>query len=167
MINNLKQEYTYFKLFNSKIMKFLHKHKNKYDKDIINQMRNDIFIKLYSNKNNLPSVENELDKYIYVTCKNLFYDYNRKDKKNIIYTENNEFLENALTENNIEDNFINFEHYNVKINNLSDIKKNIIKYKNEGYNITEISKLIGISRAETYNIYNKIKKNGFIQKDRG
>lgn len=62
-------------------MKFLNKYKTKYDYDIINQFRNDIFVKLYKIKNNLPTKKNDLDKYIYVTCKNYVLDYKRKNKK--------------------------------------------------------------------------------------
>ncbi len=154
-----KEENRYFRFYNSKIMKFLNKHRKKYDYDTINQFRNDIFVKLYNNKENLPKKTNELDKYIYITCKNYILDYKRSYKDYLEYTEDNEFLENAVSSNNIEEDYIIPQHYDIKFKSLGELKNNIIKYKNNGYSINEISKILKISRTNTYNTFKNIKIN--------
>jgi RNA polymerase sigma factor (sigma-70 family) len=154
-----KLEKKYFKLYNRKIMKFLSKYRKKYDYDIINQLRNDIFVKLYKVKTNLPKKENELDRYIFITCKNYIHDYRRSEKKYIEYTEDNEFLENALSDNNIENDYIIPQHYNTKFKTLGELKYNIIDYKNKGYSLNEISTILKISKRNTYTTFNKLKEN--------
>jgi DNA-directed RNA polymerase specialized sigma24 family protein len=154
-----KQENRYFKFYNRMIMKYLNKHRKKYDYDTINQFRNDIFIKLYTNKSKLPKKENELDKYIYITCKNYILDYKRANKPYIEYTQDNEFLENALTNNNIDEDYIIPEHYNIKFKKLGELKYSILEYKKNGYSITEISKILKKSRANIYNTFKILKHN--------
>ena len=152
-----KLENKYFKLYNRKIMNCLNKYRKNYDYDIINQFRNDIFVKLYKIKTNLPKKENDLNKYIYIICKNYVLDYKRTEKKYIKYTEDNEFLENALSDNNIENDYIIPEHYNLKFKTLGELKHNIINYKNNGYSLNEISKILKISKRNTYTTFNQLK----------
>lgn len=154
-----KLEKKYFKLYNRKIMKFLNKYRKKYDYDIINQFRNDIFVKLYKIKTNLPKKENELDRYIFITCKNYMHDYRRSEKKYLEYTEDNEFLENALSDNNIDNDYIIPQHYNTKFKTLGELKYNIIDYKNKGYSLNEISSILKISKRNTYTTFNQLKEN--------
>jgi DNA-directed RNA polymerase specialized sigma24 family protein len=158
-MSDQKKENRYFRFYNKRIMKYLSKHRKKYDYDTINQFRNDIFIKLYTNKSKLPKKENELDKYIYITCKNYILDYKRANKPYIEYTQDNEFLENALTSNNIEDDYIIPEHYNTKFKSFGELKYNILEYKKNGYSINEISKILKLSRTNTYSTFKKLKNN--------
>lgn len=157
-----KEDNKVFRIYNRKIMKFLSKHKKTYDYDTINQFRNDIFIKLYNSKSKLPKKENELEKYIYITCKNYILDYKKTSKKYIEYTEDNEFLENSIYSNNIEEDYILHDHFYKKIKTLGDLKSTIIKYKYEGYTINEISKILKISRTKTFETFKKININDNI-----
>lgn len=154
-----KKENVYYKFYNKKILKYLSKYRKNYDNDTINQLRNDIFIKLYSNKEKIPQKENELDKYIYITCRNFILNYKRSLKNNLKYTEDNDFLENSLFINNIEDNFINLEHYNLKFKKMGITKFNIINYKNQGYSLNEISKMMNIPKTNLYREFKTIKEN--------
>jgi hypothetical protein len=154
-----KEENKYFRFYNRKIMKHLNKYRKKYDYDIINQFRNDIFVKLYKIKSNLPKKENELDRYIFITCKNYVLDYKRANKPYIEYTEDNEFLENALSDNNIENDYIIPEYYNTKFKTLGELKYNLIDYKKKGYSLDEISKILKSSRTNIYKTFKIIKNN--------
>jgi RNA polymerase sigma factor (sigma-70 family) len=159
MIKNQKRENFYFKKYNGRILKFLKKYKRYYDYDEINQFRNDIFIKLYNNFDKLPKKDNEINKYIYITCKNYIIDYKRTNSKYLEYNEDDEFFENIEGINNIEYDYIIPEHYNTKFKTLGDIKYNILDYKTKGYSITEISKIMNMPRSNIYKTFKILKEN--------
>lgn len=161
-MNKQREDNNYYDFLNKKILKFLKKYKKNYSSDIIHDFRNDIFLKLNNKKNKLPTKKIELDKYVYITCRNCVLDFERKKKENIVYTENNEFLENSLQCNDIDDNYIIPEHYNKIFKSYGETNYKILNLKKNGYNLNEISKLLNISRTKTYNLFKKINKNANI-----
>lgn len=161
MINN-KESTKLFNKFNYKILKHLRKYYNVVNNDNINELRNDIFLNLYKNYNNLPSDINEINKYVYITCKNHVISYTRKIKKDsfIEYTNDDSIIENLNIENNnIENDYIYSDYYEYKISKMDRINQDIINYKNMGYSLVEISELTNTPKTNIYRIFNKIKKN--------
>jgi RNA polymerase sigma factor (sigma-70 family) len=163
MINN-KESKILYKNFNPRIVRFLKKYYNIIDKDKINEIRNDIFIKLIDNHNSIPLDNNEVNKYIYITCKNHMVNYKKnKDKRSFIqYTDDDTIFNDYVTDNNnIENDYIFSDYINYELSKMDNIKKDIFNYKNMGYNLNEISKLINIPKTNIYRIFNKIKETKY------
>jgi RNA polymerase sigma factor (sigma-70 family) len=162
MINN-REGKTLYKRLNTKIVKYLRKYYKVIDKDKINELRNDIFIKLYDDKINFPEDKNEISKYIYVTCKNHMLNYKRNIKKNsfIEYTDDETIIDEFITDdaNNIENDYIFSDYLNYELSKMDNTKRDILNYKNMGYNLNEISKIINLPKTNVYRIFDKIKKD--------
>lgn len=161
MINN-KESTKLFNKFNHKILKHLKKYYKVVNNDNIYELRNDIFLNLYKNYNNLPNDINEINKYVYITCKNHVISYTRKIKKDsfIEYTNDDSIIENSdIENNNIENDYIYSDYYEYKISKMDRINQDIINYKNMGYSLVEISELTNTPKTNIYRIFNKIKEN--------
>jgi hypothetical protein len=164
MINN-KDGTKLFKVLNPQILKFLKKYYKVVNKDNIYDIRNDIFINLYKNHEKLPNDVNEINKYIYITCKNYVVNYSRIKKKQsfIEYTDDNTIIDNYDAGiNNIENDYINNEYYTYKISKMNRLKQDIVNYKNMGYSLNEISTLTNNSKTNIYRTFNNIKNNQSI-----
>jgi RNA polymerase sigma factor (sigma-70 family) len=161
MINH-KESKILYKRYNSRIIKYLKKYYNVIDKDKINELRNDIFIKLFDNIRNIPEDKNETSKYIYITCKNHMMNYKREKDKNsfIFYTDDESVIDDTLTNNNnnIENDYIFNDYLNYELSKMDRLKRDVINYKNMGYNLNEISKLTNIPKTNIYRAFNKIKQ---------
>lgn len=163
MINNIESKLLY-KKFNPKIIKYLKKYYKTLDKEKIYELRNDIFIKLYNNYNTIPEDNNEISKYIYITCKNHMLNYKKnKDKISFIeYTDDETVIdEYSIENNNIETDYIFYDHFNYELSKLDRLKCDIINYKNMGYSLNEISKITNIPKTNIYRAFEKIKKNKY------
>jgi DNA-directed RNA polymerase specialized sigma24 family protein len=161
MINN-KESKLLYKKFNTKIIYYLRKYYKVLDKDKINELRNDIFIKIFDNYNSIPDDSNEISKYIYITCKNHMLNYKKnKDKLSFIeYTDDETVIDECISEsvNNIENDYIFSDYYNYELSKMDRLKRDILNYKNMGYTLNEISKMTNIPKTNIYRSFDKIKK---------
>jgi DNA-directed RNA polymerase specialized sigma24 family protein len=161
MINN-KESKLLYKKFNPKIIKYLKKYYKTLDREKIYELRNDIFIKLFINYNTIPEDNNEISKYIYITCKNHMLNYKKnKDKISFIeYTDDESVIDESTTENNnIENEYFFYDQYNYELSKLDRLKRDILNYKNMGYNLNEIAKITNIPKTNIYRVFEKIKNN--------
>lgn len=169
MINH-KESKLLYKKYNPKIISYLKKYYKILDKEKINELRNDIFIKLFDNYKYLPEDTNEISKYIYVTCRNHMLNYKKnKDKNSFIeYTDDETVIDESTEDNNnIESEFIFYDEFNYELSKLDRLKSDILNYKNMGYNLNEIAKITNIPKTNIYRAFDKIKNNyGNLQENR-
>lgn len=161
MINN-KEGKLLYKKYNTKIVNYLRKYYKILDKDKINELRNDIFIKLFDNYKSIPDDKNEISKYIYITCKNHMLNYKKnKDKISFIeYTDDETVIDECISEsiNNIENDYIFSDYYNYELSKMDRLKRDILNYKNMGYNLNEIANMTNIPKTNIYRNFDKIRK---------
>lgn len=164
MINN-KEIILLYKELTPKITKYLRKYYTIISKDSINDIKNDIFMKLYDNYDYLPKDSKEINSYVYVTCRNYVLNYKKslKTKPKIEYIDDDDLFNNyTIGLNNIETDYITNEYYNYKISKMDRLNQDIINYKNMGYSLTEISKITKNSRSNIYRAFKLIKENDNI-----
>lgn len=161
MINN-KEGKLLYKKYNTKIVNYLRKYYKVLDKDKINELRNDIFIKLFDNYKSIPDDKNEISKYIYITCKNHMLNYKKnKDKISFIeYTDDETIIDECVfdTVNNIETDYIFNDYYNHELSKMDRLKRDILNYKNMGYNLNEIANMTNTPKTNIYRNFDKIRK---------
>lgn len=153
-----KKENQLYTKYYSQINSYFSKYGKIYDEHIINELSNDVFMKLNKNITKLDSQDDGIKKWLFTICKNIRIDHDRKRtvESRKKYTLINDIGKNDF-ENSIEDNILLEDGIKSKLENYDSLTKKILLFKIHGYKNNEISNILNISERKITRNLNKIK----------